>query len=177
MLYSAYDKQRFCEDLKILSGNIHDGICVYFRYDRVKQEIDLCTDSGYFKTKCHMTFYNVKLFFSTNFGIWGGSEEAINCIVEINSDSINRSLSFLETVKSDGGHTPLNIDKLLGIHLLFLTGNEVFILCEYVSIEPDAIAISRCEYADLERRQRAKENLQRLGQNGDGNKDSHNLGM
>lgn len=141
MLYSADNKQQFYKDLWSISGNVHDSDCPCFRYDRDKHEVYIHMDNIYYKTKYDMSCYNVKLFFSTNFDMWGICPEEIEGIEPVDSESITKSLNFLITNKAAGGLSQDIIDSLLGIRILFRTGNEVFILCESISIEPDSVII------------------------------------
>lgn len=139
LIYSIDNKQEFSNDLSVICGNIHDSICTCFRYDRDKQEVCIYMDNKVFKTKCQMMFYNVKLFFSTNFDVWGVSAEMINGIGEADFRGIIKSLNFSTAIKQAGGLQLEEVEHLLGVQILFRTGNEVFILCERISIEPNSI--------------------------------------
>lgn len=143
MLYSTENKNRYESDISSVCGDFHDSICKSFNYNRITQEVEISMDNYYDKTRYYWKFNGVKMFFSTNFDFWGYPGKRLHEFDSIDFEKILPSLNHLKTFAYEDSKKFL-VDRsknLLGLHFLFVSGNEIFILCESINVSPDLQAM------------------------------------
>lgn len=141
MIYSIENKDRYEKDISVLCSDFHDSICATFNYDRSNKEIEIYMDNYYDKVRYHWKFSGIKLFFSADFDVWGYSGERLHEFNTVDVKSLLPSLNNLQTLNYENSRKKLadSLENLIGLHFLFVSGNEIFIVCERISITPDLV--------------------------------------
>lgn len=139
MLYSISNKQKYEKDMDLICADFHDSECINFNYDAANQKAEIYIDTYYNKMRYHWTFNNIKLFFATQFDVWGHSGKRLHEFNTIDINEIIPSLNNLKTMAyGNSKDILLSASKnLIGLHFLFISGNEVFIFCESINVEPN----------------------------------------